>query len=155
RLAAGVVPGRAQQRLQRGVEFAVESAEADRRQVVQIDEVLTELNPHRCFSCAWDRECARHWPCTGRSQGKPDLPVRGRELFWCGAEGHSRRSAQGKPCALALWRRQEGPQICKDMKTSRGGGAKGVVQVHSDGTVLGTEGKSAVTGSPASNAGWR
>src|SRR5262245_66676987 len=92
-----------------------------------------------------DREALSRVPPTGRSQkwARPHGAVTVLVLAW-GRGMQTARSAGEYLGPRTHEQREAGSQICKDMKTYRGGGPKGVVKFHLDGTPLRTEEKSTV-----------
>src|SRR5262249_54432072 len=104
-----------------------------------------------------DSEALSRVPPTGRSQkwARPHGAVTVLVLAW--GRGMQTAISAGEYLRPRTPRRWEaGSQICKDMKTYRGGGPNGVVRFHSDSTPLRTGKKSAVRGVRPLNAGaWR
>src|SRR5262249_29715725 len=104
-----------------------------------------------------DRAGLSRVPSTGRSQkgAQPHGAVTVLVLAW--GRGKQTAISAGeylRPRTHRQW--EAGSQICKDMKRYRGGGPKGVVRFHLDGTPLRTGVKCAVRGfKPLNAGGWR
>src|SRR5215471_1084257 len=84
-----------------------------------------------------DSETLSRVPATGRRQKRARSHGAVTVLVLRGVEGGKQREAQAEYLRPRTHgQREAGSQICKDMKTYRGGGPKGVVKFHLDGTPL-------------------